>query len=156
MITYKVAILADLEDVVQLRLLMQQEVNMGEAYNLSEYLESLKKYYSQVLVDQTHQTVLAYSQDRCVGCAGVSFYQKPPSIVGGSGINGYVSNVYTRKEFRRQGVGQGLMRYISQLGRVVNADKLHLGSSKDGVMLYRGLGYSEPRHVYMELKSKDF
>lgn len=87
-----------------------------------------------------------------VATAAVCFYQKPPSIAGGFGRNGYIANVYTRTSHRKQGIGTKLMKMLSELARSQQADCLHLVATEDGAGIYREVGYQEPKYVYLELR----
>lgn len=58
-----------------------------------------------------------------------------------SGRTGLVLNLHVDDEFRRQGVGEALMRAIEAVGRERNLDRLDLKASEMGEPLYRNLGW---------------
>lgn len=95
---------------------------------------------------------MAFIGDKIVGTAGACFYHKPPSIAGGTGLVGYVTNVYTRNEHRGNGIGTNLMKKLNDLAQEMKADKLHLGATSDGLQIYKAVGYQEPRFVNLEIK----
>ncbi len=154
-IKYRFANTNDIDQLIELRVLMQLEVNSLINHQVSgEYLESVRNYFTLSLKDQKYSSAIAIDGDVIIGTAGACFYNKPPSITGGSGLIGYVTNVYTRKEYRGCGVGTNLMRKLNELGVELKADKLHLGATSDGLQIYKAVGYLEPRFVNLEIKFK--
>jgi GNAT superfamily N-acetyltransferase len=152
-VKYKFAESSDINQLVELRVLMQIEVNefQGEPFP-DEYLEKVKCYFIESLKNQKYASAVALIGDQVVATAGVCFYEKPPSIVGGTGLVGYVTNVYTRKEHRGKGIGTCLMKKLNELAQELKADKLHLGATLDGLQIYKTVGYEEPRFVNLEIK----
>lgn len=152
-IEYRFANVSDIEQLVELRVLMQLEVNNFPSESVSpEYLEKIRTYFIQSLKNGKYSSAIALAEKEIVGTAGACFYEKPPSISGGTGIVGYVTNVYTRKEYRGNGVGTNLMRKLNEHALEVKADKLHLGATSDGLQIYKAVGYQEPRFVNLEIK----
>ena len=154
-INYRFADITDIDQLIELRVLMQLEVNdfATEQVN-TEYLESVRNYFTKSLKDQKYSSAIAIDKNVIIGTAGACFYNKPPSIAGGTGLVGYVTNVYTRKGYRGCGVGTNLMRKLSELAIELKADKLHLGATSDGLQIYKAVGYLEPRFVNLEIKFK--
>ncbi len=153
-IIYRYANLDDLNQLIELRGLMQSEVNDLSSLHIDPlYQESVKNYFLTNLPSENYMSALAVtSSGLIVGTAGVCFYQKPPSISGGSGLVGYVTNVYTRVSYRCRGVGGELMKLLNELAKIKNADKLHLGATSDGMSIYTKVGYKEPRFISLEMK----
>ncbi len=150
---FRFATNVDIDQLVDLRVLMQLEVNkFSEMQVTAEYREKVKMYFQDALQNKKYFSAVAESGSAIVGTAGVCFYEKPPSLFGGTGLVGYVTNVYTMESFRGQGVGTELMRKLNELAQNLQADKLHLGATTDGLSIYKAVGYSEPRFVNLEIK----
>jgi GNAT superfamily N-acetyltransferase len=143
----------DLDELVRLRVLMQGEVNVFEMNDVTdEYVAKVRNYFESALQTKKYLSAVAVVDGRVVGTAGVCFYEKPPAIYGGSGIVGYVTNVYTEVEFRRKGIGEKMMAALVDLAKEVKADKLHLGATDDGISIYKSVGFQEPRFVQLECR----
>lgn len=151
MIVFRTATMDDLDDLVHFRILMQAEVNdiLPQAVNDS-YREKIKDYFQKAISAKKYVGVLAETDGKIIGSSGVCFYEKPPSISGGSGIYGYVTNVFTDPRFRGQGVGSGMVSKIIQISKETKADKIHLGATEDGIGMYKKCGFKEPRYQYLE------
>lgn len=152
-ISYRLATTEDIQQLVELRILMQVEVNgLTNLDVTTTYLDKVIDYFEGSIGSDKYSSVIALEDNYIVAAAGVCFYEKPPSISGGSGIVGYVTNVYTRKEYRGQGIGTLLMKSLNDLAQKKKADKLHLGATADGAGIYKSVGYQEPRFVSLEKK----
>jgi GNAT superfamily N-acetyltransferase len=154
-IFYRLATPKDIQQLVELRILMQVEVNGLTNLDVTNaYLDKVIDYFEGVVGTDKYFSVIALDGEYIIAAAGVCFYEKPPSISGGSGIVGYVTNVYTRKEYRGKGVGTQLMKELNDLARKKRVDKLHLGATGEGLGIYKTVGYQEPKFVNLEIKFK--
>lgn len=152
-IEYRLATLEDIDQLVKLRCEMQSEVNKFSDEKISaQYIESVKLFFQSALVDKTYFCSVAVVNNQIVGTAGVCFYLKPPSILGGTGLVGYVTNVYTAKLFRRKGISRQLMKELNTVAKHLRADRLHLGATAEGLNVYRAVGYLDPKYVNLEIK----
>ena len=68
-INYRFANISDIEQLIELRVLMQLEVNgfSNEQVN-PEYLENVKKYFLESLKDQKYSSAIAIDKDIITGC----------------------------------------------------------------------------------------
>lgn len=151
-ITYRIATAEDVQQLVELRILMQVELNGLTNLDVStKYLDQVIDYFEGSLGTEKYASVIALDEKYIVAAVGVCFYEKPPSIAGGIGRVGYVTNVYTREEYRKRGISTQLMKDLVELARKKRVDKLHLGSTKNGANVYKSLGFEEPKYVNLEM-----
>lgn len=152
-VNYRFAKTEDISALIALRVLMQCEVNGADISSIPpNYKDLVAEYFYTNLSNGSYQCAIALIDDEIVATAGVCFYQKPPSISGGSGLVGYVTNVFTLEKFRKMGIGSSLMKKLNELAHDKHADKLHLGATADGAGIYRSVGYKEPRFTNLEIK----
>ncbi len=153
-IEYRFATINDVDQLVKLRTLMQLEVNNYKPEDVTaEFIEKVKTYFLNSIPTKKYYSSVAIYEEKIIGTAGVCFYEKPPSLSGGFGLNGYVTNVYVEKDFRQKGVGSQMMRELNQLAFEMKADKLHLGATADGLSIYKAVGYQKPNFVNLEIKT---
>jgi GNAT superfamily N-acetyltransferase len=150
---FRIATLNDLDPLIELRILMQEEVNgaVPEASKAS-YREKLRSYFTDEMSNGSYFSAVAEVDGKIVSCNGMCIYRKPPSITGGTGWVGYISNVYTKPEFRGKRLASELMKRIIDQARQLGVDKLHLGASEMGKGVYERVGFGKPRFVPLDLK----
>jgi ribosomal protein S18 acetylase RimI-like enzyme len=109
-ILYRAATEEDLPQLVDLRIRMQCEVNEIEVSKVQlDFVNEVAAYFSRSLRDQTYFSAVAECEGQLVAANGLVIYRKPPSLTGPSGIVGYVTNVYTKPEFRDRGIAGKLL-----------------------------------------------
>lgn len=151
-ISYRLAKAEDLDSLVELRILMQIEVNnFNESEVTTKYRDRVRFYFENAINERRYFAAVAVEANRIVGNAGVCFYEKPPSISGGFGKQGYVTNVYTRKSHRGKGIATELMKKLNQLAIDQKVEKLHLGATDDGKGIYESVGYKAGKSPYLEI-----
>lgn len=152
--TYRLATSHDLPQLVELRVLMQKEVNnfQSDTEVSSGYTTSVQHYFERSLRDGSYFSTVAELNGILVSANGVVIYNKPPSITGGSGRVGYVTNVYTLLEWRGYGIASDLMKFMTKHARLMGLSKLHLGATELGKGVYERVGFKRPSSTSFELK----
>lgn len=150
---FRLATANDLASLVELRILLQKEVNnpSDEAVG-TDYIGSLSRYFEQSLRNGTYVSAVTDIDGKLVSANGLVVYRKPPSVVGGTGQVGYVTNVYTLPEWRRRGFATELMKLLVEYARLKGVDKLHLGATDSGKSVYQRVGFESPSSTPLELR----
>lgn len=150
---YRLASISDVDQLVRLRALMQAEVRHFSSDEIGqEYLDRVRNYFLTSIPSKKYFSSVAVFKNHIIGTAGVCLYHKPPNISGGTGLIGYVTNVFVETEFRKKGIGAKMMSELNKLACELKVDKLHLGATSDGLSIYRSVGYVEPHFVNLEIK----
>jgi len=80
--------------------------------------------------------------DSKVVCTGALLvYSLPPLASAETRKVGHVLNFFTRKEYRGNGYGRGLMEYIQEYGKDHGFHRLFLNATDEGYPLYRKCGF---------------
>ncbi len=66
-------------------------------------------------------------------------------------LEGDILNMYTIPEVRRQGISSMILERLLAEAKSMGISKVALHTSKDGEILYRKFGFSEPAYPYLEL-----
>lgn len=147
---FRLATTSDLDQLVELRVLMQKEVNHPEQI-ARDYLQLIRSYFESNLSNGTYHSAVAEIDGQLVSVNGLVIYSKPPSINGGTGRMGYISNVYTRPEWRGHGFAHSLIKVLIEHARSNQIEKLHLGATELGKGVYERAGFTTPRFPHLEL-----
>ena len=132
----------DIELLVEWRMEVLHEV-FSIPQNQSTYkLENENRcYYQRALQNGEHIACFAYLNDMIIGCGGICFYQEMPSPDNPTGKCAYLMNIYTRPQFRKQGVGEELIKWLVEQATQRNMIKIYLETSEAGKRLYTKMGF---------------
>ncbi|MBK9324450.1 MAG: hypothetical protein IPM97_16125 [Bdellovibrionaceae bacterium] len=87
-IEYRFANLDDIDQLVRIRTLMQFEVNhSAEKMVPDEFRKKVKNYFLNSIPQNKYFSSVAIFESQIIANAGVVFYEKPPTIYGGSGLD---------------------------------------------------------------------
>ncbi|GKU27507.1 GNAT family N-acetyltransferase [Clostridium folliculivorans] len=78
-----------------------------------------------------------------IATAAVVFYDFPPTYTNKSGKKGYVTNVYTKDNYRGGGIATTLLNKLVEEAKMAGVAKLWLGASKLGRPVYKRFGFKE-------------
>ena len=149
---YRFATASDAPELARLRIAMQQEVkNVSDAQVPDNTLAQITDYFTQALQDGSYLGAVAECEGKIVSVNGLVFYRRPPGVTGGSGLMGYVTNVYTLPAWRKRGIARKLLDMLLHRAREFSPDKLHLGATEMGKGLYLDMGFSAADNV-LELR----
>lgn len=91
--------------------------------------------------------------NKAVATGAISIWEKLPTHTGkdnGSKI-GYVSNMYTRPEYRKKGIAGCIVRQMQQFLKDEGISKAMLHALEDGKGIYRKAGFVQ-NESFMEMK----
>lgn len=130
----------DIDDLMQLRLEMLKVVNsLNEDANFDEKLVQCSREYF-LNGDQT--TVFAMEGNKIAGCASISYITIMPTFSHPTGKRAHLMNVYTRKEFRRKGVGKMMINFLIDEAKSRGVTEISLDATEMGRPLYKTLGFN--------------
>lgn len=130
----------DIDDLMQLRLEMLKVVNsLNEDANFDEKLIQCSREYF-LNGDQT--TVFAMEGNKIAGCASISYITIMPTFSHPTGKRAHLMNVYTRKEFRRKGVGKMMINFLIDEAKSRGVTEISLDATEMGRPLYKALGFN--------------
>ncbi|MDR1802570.1 MAG: GNAT family N-acetyltransferase [Treponema sp.] len=142
---------ANTDDInVLINLRKQQLLDEGSKAE-QEIDKELGKYFSQNIANNTFISWVATENNEIIATSGVCFYQLPPNYSNPSGKVAYITNMYTKKEFRRKGIASKLLKKIIDEVRSLNYRIIRLHASVDGKNLYLKHGFSD-YEGYMHLR----
>jgi ribosomal protein S18 acetylase RimI-like enzyme len=138
----------DLKELINLR--KQQLLDEGSKVE-QDIDKKLEEYFSQNIANNTFISWVATENNEIIATSGVCFYQLPPNYSNPSGKVAYITNMYTKREFRRKGIASKLLEKIIDEIRSLNYKIIRLHASLDGKNLYYKYGFSD-YEGYMSLR----
>ena len=141
MIEVKIAAKDDIDCLMSVRLEMLKVVN-----NLSEdyvYSDKMIKESRDYFLNGDHITVLAFDGDMVVGCASMCFIKIMPTFDHPSGKRAHLMNVYTKNEYRRQGIARKMVELLIEKTWENGATEISLDATASGRPLYESVGFTD-------------
>lgn len=151
MITYRCAEIKDIEVITDIRIEVLRAANL---FDDSVYMEDVRKntfeHYKKAFEDNSNITYLALDNNKIVACGSVSFYSVMPTYCNKSGKCAYLMNIYTKPEYRQQGIASTILDYLVKKSVEYGAEKISLEATAMGRPIYEKYGFKPMNHE-MEL-----
>ena len=142
----------DVAALVTLRLEMRRERETAKLeIPESEFSALLTGYFSEAVTHGTFVSFIAWDGETAAACSGLSVVALPPSYGDLTGKKGYITNMYTRKEYRGQGLATRLLDTLKNFAIEAGCTTLALNASDAGYPVYKKYGFSD---VLNEMKLK--
>ena len=140
MIEYRIATNDDIELLMSSRLEMLRVVNgLSDDYVFSdEIVRESREYF----LHGDQLTVLALDEGEVIGCASMSFMWIMPTFSHPTGRRAHLMNVYTRSEYRRQGIARKMVEMLIDETWKRGATEISLDATVMGRPLYESLGFT--------------
>ena len=139
MIEYRITTPEDIDLLMESRLVMLREVNhLAPDY---EYSEELKNCSREYFLNGDQTTVLALDDGKVAGCASISYITVMPTFSHATGKRSHLMNVYTNKDYRRQGIARKMVNMLIEDAWNKGATEISLDATQLGRPLYESLGF---------------
>ena len=151
-ITYRKATPSDSEKLTQLR--MQNTENHttdNPSYDRQSLYKSVFNHFSSHISDGLLITWLACNKSDIIATSGLTFLAVTPSPSDMTGKTGYITNMYTCPNYRRQGIARKLLQLTLDEAKLQKCGRIVLYGTTMANPLYTQFGFQDS-HGYMTLK----
>ena len=137
---YRIATAKDIDLLMSSRLEMLKVVNgLPQDYQYDDVIVNESRDY---FLNGDHITVLAIDNGEAIGCASMSFMRIMPTFSHPTGKRAHLMNVYTRSEYRRQGIARKMVEILIDETWKRGATEISLDATTMGRPLYESLGFT--------------
>jgi GNAT superfamily N-acetyltransferase len=130
----------DLPVFIKMRMDQLQEEGAEPVFDISSVLY---EYYVKHLEDGTFVSWLAEKDGKLIGTSGMSLCERPPYYGNPTGKVGYLSSMYTLKEYRRKGIAKQLLSKVMSEAKEYGCSVVQITASDEGVLLYTDFGFDK-------------
>lgn len=150
-ITIRQASADNINELLEWRMEVLHHVfDISENEDMQNLCLANREYYLKSIPSGHHVAVFAQMDGVAVGCGGLCLYQEMPSPDNPSGQCAYLMNIYTREEYRGQGIGKTVVEWLVDYAKERGVTKIYLEASDCARALYESVGFRDMRD-YMEL-----
>ena len=136
---YRIATAKDIDLLMRSRLEMLKVGNdLPQDYQYDDLIVNESRDY---FLNGDHLTVLAIDKGEVIGCASMSFMRIMPTFSHPTGKRAHLMNVYTRSEYRRQGIARKMVEILIDETWKRGATEISLDATTMGRPLYESLGF---------------
>ncbi|MCR5383285.1 MAG: GNAT family N-acetyltransferase [Saccharofermentans sp.] len=152
MIEYRIATKDDIDLLMSSRLEMLRVVNgLSDDYEYSyEIVNESRDYF----LNGDHTTILALDDGKVIGCASMSYMRIMPTFSHPTGKRAHLMNVYTRNEYRRQGIARKMVGMLIDETWKRGATEISLDATTMGRPLYESLGFTDSTECMVLTREK--
>ena len=137
---YRIATNEDIELMMSSRFEMLKVVNnLPQDYQFTEEIINESRDY---FLNGNQTTVLAIEEGEVIGCASMSYMWIMPTFSHPTGHRAHLMNVYTRNEYRRQGIARQMCEMLIEDAWAKGATEISLDATVMGRPLYESLGFT--------------
>ncbi|OQA25131.1 MAG: Acetyltransferase (GNAT) family protein [Firmicutes bacterium ADurb.Bin354] len=141
MVDIRIASKDDIGRMMNIRLEMLKVVNdLPEDY---EYPDEMINESRDYFLTGDQMTVLALDGEETVGCASMSFIRVMPTFDHPTGRRAHLMNVYTRDEYRRQGIAEKMVKLLIDESWSEGVTEISLDATVSGRPLYESMGFTD-------------
>ena len=142
----------DLAHILHHRRSMFRDMGSGTDAELDEVVVTAEVFLRKALTTGEYRGWLAVTPEgRVVAGAGITIVPWPGAPRDPVPFRGWIQNVYTDAEYRRQGLARRLMETVVEWCRSEGFRTVSLHASKDGRALYESMGFLATNEMRLRL-----
>lgn len=141
-LTYKRATIDDLKILTDTRITVLRAANkLSDDVDMSFVKKESYRYYQDALTNDTHVAYLVFDDNEFVGAGGISFFKVMPTYHNPSGQKAYIMNMYTKPEYRRNGIAFKTLDLLIAEANRKGITSISLEATDMGRPLYEKYGF---------------
>jgi GNAT superfamily N-acetyltransferase len=148
----RVASIEDVPEILRQRRGMYEDMDYKDAESLGAMVSLTAGYLTKALSDGTFRAWLAADGERVVAGGAIIISPWPAHPYDLECRRATILNVYTYREYRRQGIARRLMRTMIDWCRSEGFARVNLHASEDGRHLYESMGFEESNEMRLKLR----
>lgn len=141
---FRRATVEDAELLTELRLEMRRE---RETVPPPEDMKAFEKanldFFKENIASNSYIGIIGFEAGKVVGTGGISLHNHPPSYGVPNGKSACLLNMYTRSQFRGQGVAGKILAALVEYARSAGCCKVYLNASDMGKPIYEKFGFKD-------------
>lgn len=128
----------DIETIIKLRKEQLLDQGMPATENIDD---NMRAYFENVFEQNNIYQVFLIENEQIVSTGAVVFQQIPPAYDNYTGVEGYITNVYTIKSYRGLGLGKHVQDQLLTKCKEENISVVNLKASSQAAPLYSKIGF---------------
>ncbi|AAK80445.1 putative GNAT family acetyltransferase [Clostridium acetobutylicum] len=144
---YRKATEKDIAQLVELRKKQLEDEGIAPINNIDT---ELTHFFELSFKKNSFISWISEEDNEIIATSGVCFYKYPPSYLNPSGKVAYITNMYTKYEYRSRGIALALLKLVILEAKKRDYLFLRLHASDMGRPIYEEIGF-KPFDDFMEM-----
>ena len=141
-ISYHKASKDDVATLVENRILFALELSGSQNEDVIQQLRTqMTNYFTKATEDNSCISFIAKSNEKVAGIGSVHLKEMPGNFKNPSGKWGYIMNMYTIPEFRRNGICKNILNLLVEEGQKIGVTAFELHATEEGEKVYTQEGF---------------
>ena len=133
---------ADIPTLVAMRMALFCEVGeLPYPTADSALIQATESYFTNAFLSGSALSWLAEVDKQVVAAGTLAMFVRPPYPGNLAGVEGYLLNMYTQQQWRRQGIATALLDTIAAFAIARQLGKVWLHASEQGRPIYERIGF---------------
>jgi len=141
-LTFRVATISDTKEIANLRWISHEEDNAIISEIKSDYITRCENFLNEGIENNSWFHWIVKNDVAIIGVISIFVFERLPAPDREHAFNGYITNVYVSKKYRRKGIGNLLMGNVKEWAMKKEINVLMLYSSEEGVPFYKKNGFT--------------
>lgn len=137
---YRKATVEDIQLLMELRKTQLEDEGIKADNDIDKELEA---FFEKKFIDESLIQLIAMEQNKIIATGAIVIYDFPPSYTNKSGKKAYVTNMYTKNDYRGKGIATSLLTKLVDEAKSLGITKMWLGASMLGRPVYKKFGFKE-------------
>ncbi|HEO8420362.1 MAG: GNAT family N-acetyltransferase [Niallia sp.] len=137
---YRKATVEDIQLLMELRKTQLVDEGIKADKDIDKELEA---FFEKKFIDESLIQLIAMEQNEIIATGAIVIYDFPPSYTNKSGKKAYVTNMYTKNDYRGKGIATSLLTKLVDEAKSLGITKMWLGASMLGRPVYKKFGFKE-------------
>lgn len=143
--------MADLKDISALVELRKEQLTEEGGLPVSDIDKPLADYFNAAITDGSFISWVMVNNGEIIATSGICFYPLPPTFFNPSGKTAYITNMYTKIDYRRSGIATELLHMVMDEAKKRGYRIIRLHTSAYGKSIYQKAGFTDSEG-YMALR----
>ena len=146
MMNYRIATIADCDELTRLRMAMRKELDNGFQEDALSPLT--KDFFQRNLPNGSHVAFVCEDEGRLVADVGLTLFEMMPTTKSPNGKVARLMNMYVAPQYRRRGIAQSLLKMSVGYAKEIGCTRIMLNPSEMGKPLYLNFGFQVMDNEY--------
>ena len=144
--TYRIATIADCDELTRLRMAMRKELDEG--FQEEPLLSLTRDFFKRNIPNRRHVAFVCEDEGKLVADVGLTLFEMMPTTKFSNGKVARLMNMYVAPQYRRRGIAKRLLELSVEYASENNYARIMLNPSAMGKQLYLNFGFRAMDNEY--------